>query len=133
AFDTLQPSQQLAMIAEVTRALRVHAVPYQPHTAHNEATIAAIFEMLKVLVDCDIFEKTTTVQKLILKACRETGAGEPLPSLGCKNEKTWHGLIDGLSTLILWDADYEMGHIFLDHARNTRDELLTVTQVDEDY
>ena len=43
AFDNLQPSQRLALLALVGSALKNNTEPHPELTAHNEATVAAIF------------------------------------------------------------------------------------------
>jgi hypothetical protein len=49
AFDRLQPNQKLALLALVGNALKDEAEPRPEHTAHTEATVAAIFRHIVVL------------------------------------------------------------------------------------
>jgi hypothetical protein len=65
AFDALQPGQKLAMLALVGQALCDDALPSPEHTAHNEATIAAVFEeislgLVQEVTDQERFSGTMT-------------------------------------------------------------------------
>ena len=79
AFDELQPSQRLALLAFVASALNDKSLPRPELTAHSEATIAAIFNRIAVQVTFEIdaaaegqhLEDATFMRRLILAAYRE--------------------------------------------------------------
>jgi hypothetical protein len=54
AFDNLQPSQRLALLALVGNALKDECQPHPELTAHTEATIAAIFSRITTEVALEI-------------------------------------------------------------------------------
>jgi hypothetical protein len=79
AFDVLQPSQRLALLAEVGNALKDESHPHPELTAHNEATIAAIFSNIttQVALEIDLASEIedwgdpTCTRKLVLAAYLE--------------------------------------------------------------
>src|SRR5580700_6603300 len=54
AFDRLTPEQKLVMLADVANALRSVSVPTPRHTSSNEATIAAVFSVIRGAYELEI-------------------------------------------------------------------------------
>jgi hypothetical protein len=143
AFDTLQPGQKLALLAIVGKALSDQSVPTPAHTAHNEATIAAVFQHVRqsVLVEIETQDEpesadhATYWRGLVLAACREISDewDHPLPAATCDDAAEWELLVECLADQVLWDADYEMGDQFLDADPDAGRELLKKMRIAEDY
>jgi len=84
AFDRLQPVQRLALLALVGTALKDESSPHPELTAHNEATVAAIFSNITTQVAMEIdlapedetFDERTSTRKLVLAAYHEAAAQE---------------------------------------------------------
>jgi hypothetical protein len=84
AFDSLEPVQRLALLALVGAALRDESSPHPELTAHNEATVAAIFTNIssQVAMEIDLapedgtLEERTSTRRLILAAYHEAAARE---------------------------------------------------------
>jgi hypothetical protein len=79
AFDRLQPSQRLALLAQVGSALKDESLPHPELTAHTEAAVAVIFGQIAALVAMEIdltseedpLDRRTSTRKLVLAAYRE--------------------------------------------------------------
>jgi hypothetical protein len=78
AFDVLQPTQRLAVLANVGIALTDKTVPYPDLTTHDEAAIAAIFRtvlgQIGLEIDCGSdkrWKDPTRMRRLALAAWRE--------------------------------------------------------------
>jgi hypothetical protein len=86
AFDKLQPSQRLALLALVGNALKDETEPHPELTAHTEATVAAIFSHITAQVAIEIEaasepeaqEDPTFWRTLVLAAYREAAEQESL-------------------------------------------------------
>jgi hypothetical protein len=84
AFDRLQPVQRLALLELVGTALRDESSPHPALTAHNEASVAAIFSNITTQVAMEIdlapedgtFEERTSTRRLVLAAYHEVAAQE---------------------------------------------------------
>jgi hypothetical protein len=76
AFDSLQPTQRLALLALVGNALKDESLPHPELNAHTEATVAAIFSCIATQVAMEIDLKSeedppevrTLTRKLVLAA-----------------------------------------------------------------
>jgi hypothetical protein len=101
AFDELQPSQRVAMLAFVGTALNDETVPHPVLTAHNEATIAAVFNNLLTQVAMEIdaasegeaSEGPTAIRKLVLAAYKEAAEQDSAEtSITCEDTETTHSI-----------------------------------------
>lgn len=144
SFDSLQPSQQLAMLALVGKALRDVGEPSPPLTAHSEGTIAAVFQwiLLGVTFEVDNSDEPafrddpTNWRRLVLAACRETRCRKGrLPRATSKDLELWEELIlEDLENRILWDdGDHDMAGAFLDLEPERARLKLAMCQIDEEY
>jgi len=99
-----------------------------------EAAIAALFTNLlnAILFEIEISEKRTNWRKMVV-AARKEGGGEQIPSPKCKDIQEWDIEVGGLSDWILWDADYESEHLFVDSDPDISDGLKGLTGVSKDY
>jgi hypothetical protein len=123
AFDALQPGQKLAMLALVGQALHDEAVPAPAHTAHNEATIAAVFDQISLGIVQEVTDEGTLPDDMAefwRRLVREAWMGiadssmHPRLSPSCVDIEAWSTIVDLLSEQILWDYDFAMGDRFLD-------------------
>jgi hypothetical protein len=124
AFDCLQQSQKLALLALVGEALSNDAVQAPALTAHTEATVASVFQHIRESTAMEVETASaanatvgsTFWRRLILAACQQVEADEPdsLPSMTSEEFDEWDLLLECLAGRILWDSDYEMGDVFLD-------------------
>lgn len=144
AFDGLQPSQRLAMLALVGKALRDEDEPPPPLTAHSEATVAAVFQTILLGVTLEVEnagepefqEDPTQMRRLVLAACRETGCCTGgLPRTTSNDLELWEELIlEDLANLILWDdGDYELAGTIVDLDPEASRLKLAMLHIDEEY
>lgn len=142
-FDVLQPSQQLAMLALVGKALSDSTVPSPELTAHSEGAVAAVFQHILVLIeletDCqaepDDQGNSSFWRELVLAAAIQGDEDwdEPLPDAQCDDLGEWDFVLECLSGRIFWDADYEMDKTFLDAPPPRRRAVMEQMGIDPDY
>jgi hypothetical protein len=115
-FDRLSGEQQLAMLAEVGEALLRPDVPAPDRTAIREATVAAIFGYMDVLVDLEIDAEQyvidqptgpTYFRKLVLTYLREEDDHD-LPEATCQDRTEWRILIDSACEAFLGNDDWSL-------------------------
>jgi hypothetical protein len=133
-FDALQPSQRLAMLAEVGEALLDPDVAPPELTAVSEATVAALVESLRFGVFLDIESQEFgdpspyDWRPLVLAWAADVGIYPAfLPAVDSTDPEEWMPLIDTLADGLLWDEDYEMEDLFVDlspeHSKALRSDL----------
>jgi hypothetical protein len=138
-FDSLQPEQRLALLADVAQALRDPAIPIPRHTAVNEGAIAAVFAMLRNEVEGEILfteleTVSTEIRALVLAAARDTEQQpESLPDIAEADIEEWEWVVEAILDRILWDRDYEMGDDFLDQPPEASRDLHSQVRIDPDY
>jgi hypothetical protein len=140
-FDSLVSGQQLALLYVVGQALSDDSIEAPVLTAHNEGTVAAVFGVLRQYVEIECgHDEATTFRASILKAYIECEGDEPaepdddpLPGPGCKDVGEWHSLLEGLEGRILWDDDFEMGHLYLDTPPPLASKLMKDIGIPRDY
>jgi len=159
-FDRLEPSQQLALLALVGKALSTKSTPDPPLTAYTEGAVAAVYRQLVIDVRKEIKGSRklgTALREMVRETCRELAAaydaendnddpeggepwgGEPWierypPQANSRDAERWEGVImDTLAEGILWDADYDMADEFLDDDPDSADAKRRLLAIDEDY
>jgi hypothetical protein len=135
-FDRLTAEQKLALLADVTLALRDPTVPAPRHTACNEGAIVAVLvtfeDMLRTEVESD--ERGTELRGVLLAAFSPGEDGPTrLPKRTARRWDDWVFLLECFESRVLWDADYEMGDHFLDLPPEEAREKLTQMTIDPDY
>ena len=86
-------------------------------TASLEAAIAAVFEHLKNLIIIEIDdEQPQTYWRQIVIAARKEAEGEEIPSPDCEDLDEWGIQLECVEEGILWDADYEIEHLYADRS-----------------
>lgn len=141
AFDRLTPEQKLALLAAVAAAVRDPAVPCPRHTAANEGAVAAVFAAARGLLadELDGAEppgggETTELRGLLLAAAGDPdGREDPLPDPAGTDPEPWEWLLEEVEDRVLWDADFEMGDLFLDLPPEHARERLEQAGIDPDY
>lgn len=131
AFDRRDSPARLVLLTAVGTALFRKTPTCPPLNILTEATVAALYETLKDLVDFELQgedPEQTTIRALILNAVHQVNremlesddaeGDSPedestveddlfdLPPLHCEDPDVWHELIQILSNRILWDRDY---------------------------
>jgi hypothetical protein len=120
AFDSLQRSQKLVVLAEVGAALLREEEPAPTLTAVREATVAMVYELVRDMVQLEIDDPQATGgrptwRELVLGACRERRIeDDSLPSPDCKDLEEWDLLIQCLADGVLWDDDWKCEAVHLD-------------------
>ncbi len=144
-FDTLTPEQQLAMLAEVGRALFYKSVTAPAHTAVNEACIYAIYRALETLIELEIdgedhYERST--RDLICEfVAAERAAAEyedftaeaPLLTPDSEDTEQWHFEVECLADRVLWDRDWELDQQMVDCSPERAQLLKMRLGIDDDY
>jgi hypothetical protein len=142
-FDTLQPGQQVALLAVVGEGLLDASCPPPPLTAHHETGVAAVFTMIADALVEEIDYPTVLPRPpgdlgwrvLVEQACREH-PDEDRAALAQESESEsvrWRLLVEGLADRILWDEDYLMGETFLDSNPTLCEESMRLLQLPRDY
>ena len=140
AFDRLEPSARLAMLAEVGWALLRDTESYPELTALNEATVAVLFNAieqgLEFEIDChneNELEARFSWRRVLLDAITEGNDLSDLPSVDCRDMSEWQFIIETLSDWILWDHDFASGEYFLDTPPEQADMMRERFGIDDDY
>ena len=140
AFDRLEPSARLAMLAEVGWALLRDTESYPELTALNEATVAVLFNAieqgLELEIDChneNELEARFSWRRLLLDAITEGSDLSDLPSVDCREMSEWLFIIETLSDSILWDHDFASGEYFLDTPPEQADMMRERFGIDDEY
>jgi hypothetical protein len=135
AFDVLQPGQQVALLAQVGTALSDPAAPAPPLTAATEGALAAVFAQLRAWLEVELDAgDSTECRKLLLGAIGDAaGRDGPLPEPTEADWGEWELLIEEVEARLFWDADWEMGDVFLDLPPEAARADLVLHGIDPDY
>ena len=133
-FDRLTYGQKVSLLSIIGNGLLKPDVPMHKLTAAVESAIAAVFDHLKTaaIIEIDEPEIKSNWRKMILAARRQVGA-EELPKEDCEEEQEWLIEIEELSYLILWDADYEDGNLYIDKPPEEAQRLKDFMRMRDDY
>lgn len=133
-FDGLTYGQKISVLHTIANGLLRENVPAVPLTAVVEAAIAAVFEHLRISVDMEVDEPEAWPdwRKMIVAARGETG-GEEIPNPTCDDVGEWEMEIQGLADVILWDADYGDGELYLDKPPEESEVLRAMTGIPQEY
>jgi len=133
-FDNLTYGQAIFVLHTIATGLLRDDVPAVPLTAVVEAAIAAVFQHLRIQVDIEVDEPTwwRDWRKLIIAAREETG-GEELPDPTCDDLDEWDLQIQELTDVVLWDADYGDGELYLDKPPEESEVLRAITGIPQEY
>lgn len=136
-FDQLPPTARLAILAQVGWALLRETETYPPLTAINEATVAAIFERIKELIQFEVdsegeMEDPFNWRRDVLAVYQEIG-DDDLPSVECRDMEEWDLLVQVLSDRILWDEDFNDAVLYVDKPPEHAQFLKEAMMIDDDY
>jgi hypothetical protein len=134
-FDVLQPGQQVALLALVGTALTDPAAPAPPLTAATEGASAAMFAQLTAWLEVELDTgEETECRRLILAAVGEAaGCDGPLPEPTETDPGEWELLLEEVEARLFWDADWEMGDVFLDLPPEEVRADMVLHGIDPDY
>ncbi|MFC1596689.1 hypothetical protein ACFL5Q_01970 [Planctomycetota bacterium] len=139
AFDSLQRSQRLAVLAEVGTALLREEAPAPTLTAVREATVAVVYELVRDMMQLEIDDSQAaggrpTWRELVLGACRQRSVEEDsLPSQDCDDLEEWDLLIQCLADGVLWDDDWKGEEVHLDADPKASRAMKKLFGIDKDY
>lgn len=140
AFDCLEPSARLAMLAEVGWHLLRETESYPELTALNEATVAVLFNAIEQAIELEIdchrdneLETRFGWRRLLLDAITEGSDLSDVPSVDSCDTDEWQFIIETLSDWILWDHDFNSAEYFLDTPPEQADMMRERFGIDDDY
>jgi len=138
AFDSLQRSQKLAILAEVGAALLREETPSLPLTAVREATVAVVYELVRDMVQLEVDDPevaggSPAWRELVLGACHERHVADELPSPDSEDLDEWDLLIQYLAERVLWDDDWKGEAVHLDADPKTSRAMKKLLGIDKDY
>lgn len=146
-FDKLQPSQMLAMLADVGEALLTSTQPAPDLTAVNEACVGAVFEQIRANLHWEIDDTRGIVdsggdafstRRLVLAAMKEVDAG-PLPpgevelAIESSDLGRWDIALLVVSDAVLWDRDFEDADSFVDRPPLESAARKHMMSIEDDY
>lgn len=152
-FDTLQPTQQMAILHEVAHGLLDPETPIVELTAVRESTVYAIYCELGSLVEIELeysqqsklnFELRERIIQAYLATdeqsnqwdddLADTYASElDVPALDCEEIGQWNRVIEVLADRVLWDRDFELEEAFADHDPEKIKVIKRYMGINEDY
>lgn len=146
-IDRLESSARLALFAEVGFALLRETNECPKLNAVNESAVACLFRNIEQCIQIEIdHQKTDETSResadadmrvfwrsRVLAVFKEIGDADDLPDTDCKDWNEWLILMDVLNDRILWDADYEDSHLYLDSAPEHAAYLRNFMTIDDDY
>ena len=133
-FDDLQPGQQIGLLALVGKALTDPNMPSPLLSAATEGTLAAIFAMLRGWLDVELDAgEQIAIRQLILVAVGNDERDYPLPIVTNPDGDEWKILLEEVEDRLLWDADFEMGDVFLDLPSDAGKGQMRLHGIDPDY
>jgi hypothetical protein len=124
-FDELSWQQRLALLERVANALLKPEAPAPELSAVNEASVGAIFALLRrnIVIELDEAndphvspEFDVYYWRRLIAACQEPPGSDEAFYLEVESADLdeWEILIECLGDRILWDADWDMPELFLD-------------------
>lgn len=152
-FDSLQPTQQLAMLHTVAEGLLDPESAAPKLTATCEATIYAIFRELETLIEAEIgFEKQLALpdnrlrslaRDAWIRGCQQSEedhifgnaelTGHSIPPLESTDMSRWTDFVEQIADLILWDRDFEFDRLVGDASPDQAELMKRQLGINEDY
>ncbi len=152
-FDSLQPTQQLAMLHTVAKGLLDSSTAPPKLTATCEATIYAIFRELEALIEAEVdFEAQfaqpdhrlrSLARNAWIGGCQQStvdnvldGAelsGNIIPDIGCTDMEQWADLVESIADHILWDRDFEFEKLVGDASPDQAEVIKQQLGINDDY
>jgi len=152
-FDSLQPTQQLAMLHTVAEGLLDSTKAPPKLTATCEGTIYAIFRELETLIEAEIdFEKQLKLSDYRLRSltrdawiggCLQSSEanvlgnaelmGYNIPDLNCTDMEQWADFIELIADHILWDRDFEFEKLVGDASPDQAQVIKQQLGINGDY
>jgi len=152
-FNTLQPTQQMAMLHEVAHGLLDPETPIVKLTAVREATVYAIYRQLNSLLEIE-FEMSQMNRpdfyhrETMIRACQQTcslpsewsdgfepelAPGHEPPDLQSVDLNKWKNTVEFLADQVLWDRDFELEAVFADHDPQKVKAIKQFMGINNDY
>ena len=151
-FDGRTICQRIALVDQVSRHLLSDGESALPLSAELEATVMAIFETIKGLLDVEIdearvFGETSCEFRSVVLAAYEFACPESdefsadsdeeidddLPDPWCEDSEHWDWVVESLADRVLMDRDFEMASMIVDEEPEMADAYKQVLGIDQDY
>lgn len=152
-FDSLQPTQQLAMLHTVAEGLLDSSKAPPKLTATCEGTIYAIFRELETLIEAEVgFEQQLTQSSHRLRSlardawiggCQESSednllgnaelTGHNIPDLDCTDMEQWADFVESIADHILWDRDFKFEKLVGDASPDQAELIKQQLGINDDY
>lgn len=147
-FDRLTLGQKVVMLAMVGKAMLDAHEPAPDLTAVVDATALVIVDAFAaaVVIETDTDASLTseddrgpwlftsrTALRNVLEPGWDTRQLGPLPSVDSTDLDEWQELAACLAEMVLFDADCEMEHLFVDDPPEQSDALKEKLGIDDDY
>ena len=152
-FDSLQPTQQLAMLHTVAEGLLDSSKAPPKLTATCEGTIYAIFRELETLIEAEVgFEQQLAKSSHRLRAlardawiggCQQSNeknvlgnaelTGTNIPDLKCTDMEQWTDFVELIADHILWDRDFQFENIVGDASPDQAEVIKRQLGINNDY
>lgn len=113
-FDRQQPPVQMALLSDVAVGLLCETGSIRSMNALREATVAAIFSCIQqgiaIEIDSEESADDTKHRQVVIDAAEEVQKDDStnLPHPLCCDMDEWETVVEGLSSRILWDRDFEL-------------------------
>lgn len=152
-FDELAWEQRLATLEKISRYLFTHTAETLELTAVNEAAVGAVFENIVQQIELEIDRELEEQDKsdryfwrsLVIEAILETSRSKDeanaeceennfeVPNLDSTELDQWRWFVEVLADRILWDRDFEMGHVLVDCPPENSVMLKQILGIDDNY
>ena len=134
SFDNLTFGQRISVLAIIGNGLLREDVPLVRLTAILDGAVAAVFKHIEneIAYEIDEPESRTNWRELVVAARKEAGA-QDVPAPTCVDADEWELEVEVLTDRILWDRDYEEGHIYMDHAPEKTQFLKQMAMIPDNY
>jgi len=141
-FDRLEPAQKLGMLALVGTALHDKDVPCPGLTALSEGTFAAVYRVIRLLIELETDRESVSLQpdegpsvrELVLLAASKTRSSGELPEISSNDMDIWDDVLDCLMDRVLWeDRDFEEEELFLDSGPELTRFVKEQLGIDDEY
>jgi hypothetical protein len=139
-FDRLTHGQRVVVLDEVANGLLREETPTPPHTAANEAAIAAVFRTIRELIELETDEDPaglsgpdSSIRRLVREACWDQQLRVSIPWIGTEDPEEWESCTSELTDQILWDRDFEDEDTFVDAPPEETQQRLELACISEEY
>lgn len=149
-FNALQPSQQMAVLYEVSRALLLDNEPIPELTAIREATVYVLYREILGLIeieqdmshlddDVDIHLRSEVLaaiaqfQRNMPRYGEEPIEDDEIPDVESTDMEAWERMVESLADRVLWDRDFELEWILADQEPKKANLMKQYLGINDEY